>query len=64
MLQYILTLSNSLFFSLMQMKLTAVDDARRGMETLWPALALQLVYMTRALHLEMLLKVLYKDIRN
>ncbi|KAJ6915551.1 hypothetical protein NC651_017531 [Populus alba x Populus x berolinensis] len=46
----------------MQMKLTAVDDARGGMETLWPAL--QLVYMTRALHLEMLLKVLYKDIRN
>lgn len=30
----------------MQMKLTAVDDARGGMETLWPAL--QLVYMTRA----------------
>lgn len=44
--------------------ISAVDDARRGMETLWPALALQLVYMTRALHLEMLLKVLYKDIRN
>lgn len=28
----------------MQIKLTAVDDARGGMETLWPAL----VYMTRA----------------